>query len=243
MQTAWAQEPPAPLTFCLNPVLLACSIDNIIRRVTGTLQWVQGVEYAEIDIPAEHPALHVQTAYTSRPAEWVELVPHLPVYDPLLKHMALVLQAEIEAESMADRLYAESLADALAIHFLKRYAACRPSARVLARGLAPYKLRRTTTYIQEHLDHQLSLIELAAVAQTSPKHFARLFKYATGKTFHQYVLSRRIDRAKQLLAETMLSLSEVSYQVGCTDQSHLTALFRKHVGMTPKAYRDATYRE
>jgi hypothetical protein len=116
----WARE-AASLTFYLNPRLLTGSLDNIIHRVTGTLQWVQRVEYAEIDIPAVHPALHVQTAYTFLPAEWVELVPHLPVYDPLLKHMALVLQAEVEAEGMADWLYAESLAEALAIHFLKRY--------------------------------------------------------------------------------------------------------------------------
>jgi AraC family transcriptional regulator len=201
------------------------------------------VDNTHTDLPSVHPTLHVQMAFTTRPATWVELVPHLPGYDPLLTHMALALEAEVEAESMADRLYAKSLADALASHFLRRYADCRPAIPPLPAGLAPYKLRRTTTYIQQHLDRQLSLTELAAVAQTSPRHFARLFKSATGKTLHQYVLSCRLDRAKQLLAETRLSISEVAYQVGCTDQSHLTALFRRYTGITPRAYRDATQRE
>ncbi|MGH8071780.1 MAG: helix-turn-helix domain-containing protein [Candidatus Entotheonellia bacterium] len=56
------------------------------------------------------------------------------------------------------------------------------------------------------------------------------------------MITCRIDRAKQLLTETMLPLSEVGLQVGCTDQSYFTALFRKQVGMTPKAYRDTTTR-
>jgi AraC family transcriptional regulator len=157
--------------------------------------------------------------------------------------MALMLQAEVEAKDAAGRLYAESLANALAIHFLNRYAACQQSVRALPRRLTPYKLERTIAYIQQHLDHELSLAELAAVAQTSVAQFARLFKQAAGQTPHQYVLSCRIECAKRLLTETVLPLGEISYQVGCTDQSHLTALFRKYVGITPKVYRDATQRE
>lgn len=79
---------------------------------------------------------------------------------------------------------------------------------------------------------------LAAVGETSPAHFARLFKRTTGCTPHQYVLRCRMDQAKQLLVETDVSLSEIGLQVGCADQSHFTALFRTHVSMTPKAYRD-----
>jgi AraC family transcriptional regulator len=80
------------------------------------------------------------------------------------------------------------------------------------------------------------------VAQMSPNHFAALFKRATGRTPHQYVLACRIVRAKQLLAETDAPLSAIGPQVGWTDQSYFTALFRKHVTMTPKAYRAATQR-
>jgi AraC family transcriptional regulator len=109
-------------------------------------------------------------------------------------------------------------------------------------GLAPAKLRRTIAYIQAHLDQALSLTTLAAVAQTSPAHFARLFKLATGQTPYQYVILCRIECAKRLLTDTTLPLSTVGHEVGYADQSHFTALFRKHVASTPKAYRDATCR-
>jgi AraC family transcriptional regulator len=109
-------------------------------------------------------------------------------------------------------------------------------------GLTPSKVQRTTASIQAHLEHALSLVELAAVTQTSPPHFAHLFKQATGQTPHQYVILCRIAHAKRLLAKTDCALIEISTQVGCTDQSHFTALFRRYVSMTPQAYRNATRR-
>ena len=109
-------------------------------------------------------------------------------------------------------------------------------------GLLPAKLRRATAYIEAHLEDTLPLSTLAAVVQLSPNHFASLFKSATGRTPQHYVLERRMARAKQLLAETDLPLSAIGSQVGYPDQSYFTALFRKRVAMTPKAYRDATHR-
>ena len=122
------------------------------------------------------------------------------------------------------------------VHFLRRYAAARPSLRVGGGGLSPYKLRRTIAYIQAHLAQDLALSTLAAVAQTSPTHFARLFKHGTGLTPYQSVITCRMAQAKRLLAETDVPLSEIGLQVGCSDQSHFTALFRAHVGLTPQAY-------
>jgi AraC family transcriptional regulator len=86
----------------------------------------------------------------------------------------------------------------------------------------------------------LSLVEIAAVTQTSPPHFAHLFKQATGQTPHQYVLRCRMERAKHLLTGTTLPLHEIGARVGYADHSHFTALFRRYVAITPKAYRDAT---
>ena len=107
-------------------------------------------------------------------------------------------------------------------------------------ALSPYKLRCTTTYIDEHLEHELSLVELAKVTQTSPFHFARLFKQATGKTPHQYVIMRRVEHAQRLLREPDLPLIQICHQLGFADQSHFTAVFRKHLAATPKSYRNHT---
>jgi AraC family transcriptional regulator len=243
--------PPAPaidramaaaLTFYLDAGLLLASVHTVIPGATGQLLWVSSQKRIESPPSLVHPALLVHTVYESLQVEYTELVLHLPIYDPLYRHIALVLQAEREAEGGAGHLYAQSLADALVVHFLRRYAAAQSSLREVTGGLTPFKLRRTLAYIQEHLEHELSLATLATVAQTSPSHFARLFKQATGRTPHQYVLWCRMEQAKRLLVETDVPLIEIAYQIGCTDQSHFTALFRQHVATTPKAYRDVTHR-
>ncbi len=236
---AWEKE-AARVTFSLDPILLAGTAHAVILRAAGELVWVHWQEKTESPTPAVHPALLVHATYESHQAGRVTIVPSLPAHDPLLQHIALVLQAAIEGESVAGQLYTESLADALVVHFLRRYAAARQSLREVGGGLSPYKLRRTTAYIQGHLAQELSMATLAAVTQTSPAHFARLFKHATGLTPHQYVITCRMEYAKRLLAETDVPLIEIGLQVGCADQSHFTALFRTHVSMTPKAYRDHT---
>jgi AraC-like DNA-binding protein len=235
----WEQE-AARVTFDLDPILLADAAHEVIRGATGELVWVHWREKTESPTLSVHPALLMHASDKSLQADRVTIVPDLNAHDPLLQHMALVLQAAIEGEDVEGHLYAESLADALVVHFLRRYAAARQSLRELTGGLSPYKLRRTTAYIKAHLEQELSLATLAAVAQTSPAHFARLFKHATGLTPHQYVITCRMEYAKRLLAETDVPLIEIGLQVGCADQSHFTALFRTHVSLTPKAYRDNT---
>lgn len=211
---------------------------EVIHRVAGELVWGHWQETAESSTTAVHPVLLIHAPDESRAVDHVTMVPSLPVYDPLLHHMALVLQSALAAKGEEEQLYAESLTNALVVHFLRRYAAARPSLRVGSGGLSPYKLRRTIAYIQAHLAQDLALSTLAAVAQTSPTHFARLFKHGTGLTPHQYVITCRMAQAKRLLAETDVPLSEIGLQVGCADQSHFTALFRAHVGLTPQAYRN-----
>lgn len=204
--------------------------------------WARREGYAPLITPYVHPVLLVHAAYESSKKDRIEMVPHLGADDPLLHHITLALQAQIDAETLASRLYAESLTNALAVHLLKRYAACRPPAVAWIGGLSKPKLRRTTEYIEAHLEHECSLTEIAAVAQTSPAHFACLFSQATGKTPHQYLIMRRIERAKRLLTESALPIIDISRQVGFTDQSYFTAVFRKHVATTPKAYRNDTQR-
>jgi AraC family transcriptional regulator len=182
--------------------------------------------------------LIIRSPDESRDVDRVTMVPSLPAHDPLLQHIALVLQVAIAGQGVEGQLYAASLADALVVHFLKRYVAVRPDLQEVTGGLSPYKLRLTTAYIQAHLAQELSLATLAAVAQTSPAHFARLFKHATGLAPHQYVIRYRMAHAKRLLAETDVSLIDIGLQVGCADQSHFTALFRTHVAQTPKAFRE-----
>jgi len=171
----------------------------------------------------------------------VELVESFGARDPQLEHIGLALLSELRSEDLGGRLYAESLATQLAVHLLRNYSTLgrRPGmTRGAAGGLAAHKLRRATDYIDAHLDRDVPLAELAAVVETSPYHFARLFKQATEQTPHQYVLARRVESARALLAETDLPLAEVAFRLGFTDQSHFTATFKKLTGATPLAYRE-----
>ena len=241
-QTVDWQREVASLTCSLDSGLLMAAAREIIPGATGELLWVyQGGRARPITLYV-HPVLLVRAPYASRQVDLVELVLSLHAGDPLLRHITLVLQAAIDAEGPAGRLYTESITNALAVHLLRRYAACRPPAEVCPGGLPTPQLQRVTEYIEAHLEHELSLTEIAAVAQMSPDHFARLFKQATGRTPHQYVVICRIERAKRLLRETEWPIIDLSRQVGFQDQSYFTAVFRKHVAATPKAYRDDAHR-
>jgi AraC family transcriptional regulator len=211
---------------------------DLTSKARGDLVWIcPDGETAGATVPAR-PALIVHTAHGSSPSH-TEIIPHLSASDPLLHHIVLVLKAAVDAQTADARLFAHSLADALATHFVRRYVPARQTAGRFNGGLLPYKLRRVIVYINGALDQELSLSGLAAVAQMSVAHFARLFKQATGSTPHHYILIRRIERAKRLLTESELPLSEVGQRVGLADQSHFTAVFRKYVGTTPRAHRDA----
>jgi AraC family transcriptional regulator len=101
-------------------------------------------------------------------------------------------------------------------------------------------LRAVIEHIHENLDAELSLDQLAAVARMSPYRFARLFKDSTGLPPHQYVIARRVERAKELLrGRDGLPLADVAVEAGFSSQSHFTRHFKRFVGTTPRQFRSA----
>ncbi|MGE0826579.1 MAG: helix-turn-helix domain-containing protein [Candidatus Binatia bacterium] len=232
----WEQE-AARATFSLASALLRHIVHAVPAGVTGELVWVPWLGQTTCPRPGVRPVLLIHTPYEALQTERLTLVPYFPTSDPLLDHITLLLRTAVEGESAAGQLYAQSLADALAVHFLRRYHTTEHPLGEVQGGLSPYKLRRMKAYIEAHLEQELSLATLAAVGETSPAHFSRLFKYATGLAPHQYVITCRIERAKHLLAETNLGLTDIALLVGCSDHSHFSALFRAHTAQTPTAYR------
>jgi len=87
------------------------------------------------------------------------------------------------------------------------------------------------------LDERLTLPLIAGLVRMSPFHLAHIFKEAMGVPPHQYVIQRRVERAKQLLAATDLPIAEIALAVGCASQSHFSALFHRAAGITPQSYR------
>jgi AraC family transcriptional regulator len=167
----------------------------------------------------------------------VEFVDTLGMFDPRIETIALSLLSELRSEGLGGRLYVESLANILGIHLLRQHSSVKRPSLPRPVGLDRATLRRVSTYIEEHLAEDLSLSELAAVAYLSPYHFARLFKASTGFAPHQYVIGRRIERAKLLLSTTNWSLAAIAHAVGFAHESHLALHFKRLTGLLPSSYR------
>lgn len=185
------------------------------------------------------PSLVLRAASESRmtPSSRLEVKESCAPSDPIINSIGIALLAELESERLGGRLYAESLANVLAVHLLRNYTNSTDQGRTLVGGMSGRKLRLVLSFIDANYDRDLSLAELASVAGMSTFHFSREFKKTTGKTPHQYLMKFRVDRAKMLLSQSEMPLTEVGLRSGFSHQSHFTRLFRRLTGTTPQAYR------
>ncbi|MBD0335456.1 MAG: helix-turn-helix domain-containing protein [Cyanobacteria bacterium Co-bin13] len=167
----------------------------------------------------------------------VELLPNFQVRNFQLEQLLRLLQAELHQGGRMGQLYAESLANALVVNLLQDYSAARPRLAVYEGGLGDRKLLQVTNYIDEALDQNIKLADLAQLAGMSQSHFSRLFKQSMGLSPHQYLLHQRVERAKQLLKHTNQSLIEIALACGFDSHSHFSRQFRQLTGVTPKGYR------
>lgn len=165
----------------------------------------------------------------------VEFVASFSKPDPLIHSIGLALKSELESSGVGSRLYIDSLTAALMSHLLRHYSAQKRISQTNHSGLSKRQLQQVIDFINQHLDQDLALAELASIVQISPSYFSSLFKQSTGLAPHQYVIQCRIDCAKQLLLQGKL-IAEVAYSLGFTHQSHLSRHFKRLVGVTPKAF-------
>jgi AraC family transcriptional regulator len=183
------------------------------------------------------PSLVVRAAEESRTSNKVEVIESSNPNDPVINTIGLALMAELESGPDNGKLYAESLANILALHLVRHYSTPSNGHRRFIGGLSGRKLRLIFEFIEANYARDLSLAELAAVAGMSTFHFAREFKRTTGTTPHQYLMKLRIERAKELLSKSEMPLVDVSFQAGFSHQSHFSRLFRRLTGTTPQSYR------
>jgi AraC family transcriptional regulator len=205
----------------------------------GTHFQLGTVEDSEFIAIAINPIDFDNTVAESTNSNLIEIIPHWQIYDPLIFGIAWGLKTELESGGLNGTLYVDALKNALSMHILHRYCAQKPNLRGFDNGLDSGKLQIVINYINDYLNRDLHLAELAKLVQISPYYFGRLFKQSTGITPHQYVTQCRIEKAKQLLKIADLSIAYISQQVGFHDQSHFSKTFCKIVGVTPKKYRDS----
>jgi AraC family transcriptional regulator len=154
-----------------------------------------------------------------------------------LRSAMLAVDAELGAGGVGGSLLVESLANVLAVQLIRHITGPRRLNASADGALPRHKLRRVIEYIMENLGGSPTLEQMAAVVHLSAYHFARQFKAATGLAPHQYVISRRVERAQHLLRTNGgLGLGEVAFRSGFANQSHFCFHFKRIVGITPRQF-------
>jgi len=188
---------------------------------------------------ALHPSLLLSAIDETIGQNHIELIEHWNVTDHHIMSVLLALRTDLDAGSPAGRLYGESLANALAVYLLSRYAVQRRVPTVPKGGLPRYRLMRVLDYIGDNLAEDVSLSDLAELAGMSAHHFAELFKRSMSCTPHRYVLQKRIERAKSALRDPRCTVLEAAVVSGFPNPSHFARMFRRFVGVSPSQFQSA----
>jgi AraC family transcriptional regulator len=259
IQFAYFRQPPRDIpeyvspyhTICLNvgkPVRLEQAVDEqkkIIDSVAGDLAiypaylsqkfcWNKEAEFFNLFL---EPSFLMQVGYEVFGSDRLELIPYLAtLFDPLIQQISFALKTSLEIDGQNSNLYADALASALVVHLLSRYSTNSRQIKTIKGGFTQQQWKQIFEFINENLDRNISLSELAAVVQLSPYHFAHLFKKSTNISPHQYLIRCRIERAKQLILMGNLSLAAIAQIVGFASQGHFTSHFKRLLGVTPKVF-------
>jgi AraC family transcriptional regulator len=214
--------------------------------------------HGDIDvIPAETPCVWEPRAHdtalivgidsellASTAEEWkahpkdLELVDRFQIRDPQIENICWALKAEVEAGYPTGRIFLDSLATALAAALVARHSSLAGAPCSSIYRISGHRLRRALSYIEDNLKNDLSLREIAQATGVSVSHLKGTFRQATGVPVHQYVIQRRVERAKALLFGSSLPIHQIAYETGFAHQSHLANHMRRLLGFSPKAVRN-----
>jgi AraC family transcriptional regulator len=163
--------------------------------------------------------------------------PRLFFFDQAVWDTALKLKAEVGNSDPSSRQYVEALSLALMHELIRSERTISEPAPSLRGGLPGWQQKRVAEFIEEHLAEDISLATLAELADLSLYHFARAFKLSFGVPPHRYHMARRMDRARNLLQGSALSVTQIGIQIGFRDTSSFTRAYRKFAGVAPSEYR------
>lgn len=166
----------------------------------------------------------------------LELVDRTFIDDPLLSDLVRAQLMPLDWADPLDRLSLSHGCWLLMLHAYRHHTRAAAPLPTPRGGLAPAVQRRVCDYLRAHLDQSITLSELAALAELSEYHFARMFAQSLGLPPHRYLASLRLARARELLAGD-LPLAQVALLCGFSSQAHLGNRFRQAFGMTPGQWR------
>ncbi|MCY1206862.1 HTH-type transcriptional activator RhaS [compost metagenome] len=166
----------------------------------------------------------------------VELTPKFAVDDPFLAGAARALANDVLQGYPAGPIYGETIEAAICAHLARHYSMRMVSLQHES-GLNTQERSLVRAYMLDQLHETVRLGDLAQLVQLDVYSFARRFKRAFGLPPHQFLVQARIGRAKELLRHPGISITNIALQCGFSSHSHLTTVFRRYVGQTPRDYR------
>lgn len=167
----------------------------------------------------------------------LDVPPGKALHDAVVWHLGSSLLPALHQPGAANRLFFEHVSLALHSHLARTYGRMSPLRRSQRGGLTPRQERKAKEMLLGRLADDISLQELADACGLSRSHFARAFKQTTGQPPHRWLLQRRIDYARDLLAQSRMPIADIATRLGFADQSHFTRTFARTLGVTPAAWR------
>jgi AraC family transcriptional regulator len=226
----------APVRISCAPTGLRCTRSrgefNVLPAGT-TEEWFEDDDSDTVEVRL--PALLVRLAAEEmgRDPNRAGIVPRCHARDEQIEHIGWALAAEQRGRSANGLIYRESLGMALAAHLLTHYPAHTAATVPVPRLLSRSELARITEYIEAHLDQDVSLLRLSRVCAVSASHLRALFKRSLGVPVHEYIIQRRVERARTLLLRGDLPASQIALDAGFSHQSHMARCMRRVLGVTP----------
>jgi AraC family transcriptional regulator len=204
------------------------------RKEWHNIRWDERISVLSIRIP---DSALMEAARERLADRSLEIVPRQLVTDDRLTHLLLALDAERARGYSAGKLFVDGVEAAMANILLTSFNAFAPRSISVKGGVAPRLLRRVLEFMNANMDKQIGLKDLADCAGLSLSHFSFQFRASTNQSPHQYMLRLRIERSKELLADSRLSVLDVGLEVGFRNQQHFATVFRNSVGVPPSVFR------
>jgi AraC family transcriptional regulator len=174
----------------------------------------------------------------ARRIEELHFTPGIGINDKIVAALGTALLPAFEHPGHVSQLFVDHVTFAIVAHLAHSLGGIKDRERPARGGLALWQQRRVKEFVDANLDGNMSVMLLSRACGLSTKHFSRAFRQSTGFSPHQWLLQRRIDKAKQLLRGA-LPLADLALACGFADQSHFTRVFTRAVGLSPGQWRRA----
>ena len=157
--------------------------------------------------------------------------------DPILAGLGCALLPALHSLAERNVMFIDQLAMAINLHVAQRYGGLVLPGSMTRRGLSPAQERRAKAFLAAQLDGDVSIAAAAAACGLSRSYFIKSFRESTGKTPYRWLLEQRLSRARNMLAKSSDAIAEIALACGFSDQSHLTRMFTREMGVSPNVWR------